>query len=156
MKSLSHRLKSYLIAAIVIVVLAMPFAVGLVGIAPTARAATQNIATAIPGVVTMPFHISGTRTDTSTAGAIKFAMPFKVRLLGVGAVARTASGTMTFDLVDDGVSVLSSAITASTNYVEGTLANPVVLDESLMAVNISGSGGPSFADITLFITGIRE
>lgn len=127
-----------------------------------ATAATPNYAVAIPNIVVIPFHVSGQYTAT-TANVVKFNMPFKARLIGVGATARASGGTtptLTVDLKDDTVSVLSSAIsiTAGT-YSEGTLvtANQPVLDESVMTVDFTiGGTSPTWNDITIFITAVRE
>lgn len=125
-----------------------------------ALAATQNYAIAVPGVVVIPFHVSGQYTAT-TANVITFAMPFKCRLIGVGATARASGGTsptLTVDVLDDSVSVLSAAIsiTAGT-YSEGTIANAVVADESVMTVTLTiGGTSPTWNDITVLITGVRE
>lgn len=144
------------IFASTLIALAMLFA------AFAAPAATPNYALAIPGVVVIPFHISGQYTAT-TANVVKFNMPFKCRLVGVGATARASGGTtptLTVDLKDDTVSVLSSAIsiTAGT-YSEGTIvtANQPVLDESVMTVDFTiGGTSPTWNDITVFITVVRE
>lgn len=127
---------------------------------PAAVAASTNFAISQPGVVVIPFHISGQYTATA-ANVVKFAMPFKCRLIGVGATARASGGTsptLTVDLKDDTVSALSAAIsiTAGT-YSEGTIANAVVADESVMTVDITiGGTSPTWNDITIFITAVRE
>lgn len=147
---------SHLIAGLMLV------AVALIVSLPTAPAvaATTNYAISQPGVVVIPFHISGQYT-TSTTAVIKFAMPFKCRLIGVGANARASGGTsptLTVDLLDDGVSTLSAAIsiTAGT-YSEGTITNAVVADESVMTVNLAiGGTSPTWNDITVLITCVRE
>ncbi len=137
--------------------LALAFAVALPAIAP---AATPNYSTAIPGVVVIPFHISGQYTAT-TANVVKFAMPFKARIVGVAATARASGGTsptLTVDLKDDTVSALSSAmsITAGT-ITEGTIANASVADESVMTVDFTITGtSPTWNDITVFLTVLRE
>lgn len=142
-----------------VAVLALAMSIGLVA-APPAVAATQNYGIAIPGLVVIPFHISGQYTAT-TANVVKFAMPFKCRLIGVGATARASGGTsptLTVDLKDDTVSALSSAIsiTAGT-YSEGTIANASIGDESVMTVDLTiGGTSPTWNDITIFITVIRE
>lgn len=124
------------------------------------NAATQNYSGAINGVVVIPFHISGQYTAT-TASVVKFAMPFPCRIIGVGATARASGGTsptLTVNLLDDGVSALSGAIaiTAGT-YAEGTIANAVVADESVMTVDLTiGGTSPTWNDITVLVTVVRE
>lgn len=125
-----------------------------------AIAATPNYSTAIGGVVVIPLHISGQYIATTT-GVTRFAMPFKARLVGVGASARASGGTaptLTVDLLDDGTSALSSAISVTAgSYTEGTIANAVVADESVITVNFAITGtSPTWNDITIFITLLRE
>ena len=128
--------------------------------APATVAATPNYSTAISGVLVIPFHVSGQYTATTTS-VVKFAMPFKCRLIGVGATARASGGTsptLTVDLKDDTVSTLSSAIsiTAGT-WSEGTIANAVVADESVMTVDLTiGGTSPTWNDITVLVTCVRE
>ncbi len=154
MKSLKKILTS--IAAMAAVLIA------LVAIPPgnPAVAATTNYPISQPGVVVLPFHISGQYT-TTTANVVKFAMPFKCRLIGVGATARASGGTsptLTVDLKDDTVSTLSSAISVTAGtYSEGTIANAVVADESVMTVDLTiGGTSPTWNDITVLITCVRE
>ena len=153
--NLTKKISSFFIGALLaIAMLAGAFT------APSAIAATPNYAISQPGVLVIPFHISGQYTAT-TANVVKFAMPFKCRIVGVGATARASGGTtptLTVDLKDDTVSALSSAIaiTAGT-YSEGTIANAVVADESVMTVDFTITGtSPTWNDITVFITVLRE
>ena len=144
-------MKKIILAALLMLAVFMP---------TLSPAATPNYGVAIPGVVVIPFHISGQYTAT-TASVIKFAMPFKCRLVGIGATARASGGTsptLTVDVLDDTVSVLSStiSITAGT-YSEGTIANAAVADESVMTVTLTiGGTSPTWNDITVFITAVRE
>lgn len=151
MKKISHFFIGALLA---IAMLAAAFT------APSAVAATQNYSTAIPGVVVIPFHISGQYTAT-TANVVKFNIPFKARLIGVGATARASGGTtptLTVDLKVATVSALSApiSITALT-YSEGTIANAVVADEAAVTVDLTiGGTSPTWNDITVFVTVLRE
>jgi hypothetical protein len=148
------KLSSFLLGAV------LAFVLGLGAFIAPASAATTNYAISQPGVVVIPFHISGQYTAT-TANVVKFNMPFKCRLVGVTATARASGGTsptLAIDLKDDTVSALSStiAITAGT-VAEGTIANPVVADESVMTVDFTITGtSPTWNDITIFITAVRE
>ncbi len=151
-KKISNFVTGLLLAVVLMFAAILPTAPAL--------AATPNYSTAIGGVVVIPFHISGQYTAT-TANVVKFAMPFKCRLVGVGATARASGGTtptLTVDLKDDTVSTLSAAIsiTAGT-YAEGTIANAVVADESVMTVDFTITGtSPTWNDITILITAVRE
>lgn len=135
-------------------------AVAALLILPAAKpiaAATQNYFTGVP-VVTFPIQLSGNYTAT-TNNAARFVVPYKMRVIGVGAIARnTSAGALDVNVTDDGTSMLSSAINVSTSaWTEGTIANASVTDESLLAVNLSISGAsPGWSDITVLITGVRE
>lgn len=125
-----------------------------------AAAQTPNYAVAIPGVVVIPFHVSGQYTATAV-GVARFAMPFPARIVGVHASARASGGTsptLTVNLMDDGASVLSAAITVTAgNITHGTVANPVISDESVMTVDLTiGGTSPTWNDITIFVTAVRE
>jgi len=127
---------------------------------PSARAVTPNYAIAVPGVVTIPIQLSGQYTTNTTAVA-RFAMPFKARVIGVSASARASGGTsptLTVDLQDDGTSVLSAPVGVTAGSVsEGTIANPLVADESVMTVNLAiGGTSPTWDDITILITVVRQ
>lgn len=130
------------------------------GATESAPAATPNYSIAVPGVVVIPFHVSGQYTAT-TSGVVRFAMPFKCRLVGIGASARASGGTsptLTVDLLDDGVSSLSSPISVTAgSYTEGAVANAVIGDESVMTVNLTiGGTSPTWNDITILLTVLRE
>ena len=94
-------------------------------------AATQNFSVFVPGVVVIPIHISGQYTATTNPVAM-FKLPFKAKLLGVSATARTSGGTsptLTVDVEDDGTTVLSSAISVTAGTVsEGTIAAASIAD----------------------------
>lgn len=143
---------------IIAVMLACAFAI--VAALPAANAATPNYSTAIGGVVLIPLQLSGQVTATTTS-VVKFAMPFKAKIIGVSATARASGGTsptLTVDLLDDTVSALSAplSITAGT-VAEATIANAAVADESIMSVNLAITGtSPTWNDITILVTVIRE
>lgn len=132
----------------------------IVAALPAATAATPNYSTAIGGVVVIPLQLSG-QVTTTTTNVVKFAMPFKAKIIGVSATARASGGTsptLTIDLLDDTVSALSAplAITAGT-VAEATIANAAVADESIMSVNLAIAGtSPTWNDITILVTIIRE
>ncbi|MGQ0545551.1 MAG: hypothetical protein ACT4P3_09500 [Betaproteobacteria bacterium] len=126
---------------------------------PTAEAATPNISVGGGQVMVLPVFIAGQRTATVTP--VKFAMPQPCDMIGVGATARASGGTsptLTVDLQDDGVSVLSSAIsiTAGT-WSEGTISNAAIGDESVMTVVLTiGGTSPTWDDITVVLTCARK
>lgn len=126
----------------------------------TINAATQNYSVAIPGVQTLPLHLSGQYTATET-GVVQFAIPFKCRVIGVTASARASGGTsptLTVDVQDDGASILSAPVSVTAGSIsEGTISSPVLIDESVVTVNLAITGtGPTWDDITVLITVVRE
>lgn len=153
MKTLSSWYKK--LGALTVVVLVA--AVLILPAAGPVVSATQNYFTGVP-VVTFPIQLSGTYTAT-TNNAARFVVPYKMRVIGVGAIARnTSAGALDVDVTDDGTSLLSSAVNVSTGaWTEGTIANASVADESLLAVNLSiGGANPGWSDVTVLITGVRE
>ena len=130
-------------------------------LAPAATlAATQNYSNAIPGLLVIPFHISGQYTATTNPVA-KFVLPFQAKLLGVSATARASGGTsptLTVDVEDDGTTVLGSAISITAGTVsEGTVAAADIADESVIEVVLTiGGTSPTWNDITVLLTVIRD
>lgn len=139
-----------LFAVIVLAVLA------LVGC--SAEAATPNYAPDKP-VVLMPFHVSGQYTASTTA-VIKFALPFKAKLIGISATARASGGTsptLTVDLKQATVTVLSAPISITAGTVaEGTITTATLTDEASITVDLAITGtSPTWNDITILVTLVR-
>lgn len=123
---------------------------------PEAQAATNAPLSA--GVMTFPFHITGT-TSATTTKSVNFNMPQKCQLVGAGASARTTSGTMTVDVLNGAASIMSSPIAFSLSgvYTEGTIGTPAIADEAAISVTLTPSGGtPTFSDITVLLTCVRN
>jgi hypothetical protein len=131
----------------------------LSGSVPPAPAATPNmILMAQEQAIVLHF---GGPYITSAIGAARFKLPFPARLIGVSAGARTSGGTsptLTVDLQKAGASVLAGPISVTAGSVtEGAVAVPTLDDESIMTVNLAiGGGSPSWADITVTITLVRQ
>lgn len=128
-------------------------------LAVPAAAATSNVPSAIPGVLTLPVLISGQRTATTVA-VVRFKLPFAARVLGVSATARASGGTtptLTVDVLDDGTTILSAPISITAAAVaEGTVSAPAVADESVITVNLAiGGSSPTWDDIVVLITLFR-
>lgn len=128
--------------------------------APPNQAATPNVAVATPGVVLMPVHLQGQFTADVTAVAT-LKLPFPARVLGVSASARASGGTsptLTVDVLDDGTTVLSAPIAVTAGAVaEGTLAAPVIADESVITIDLAITGtNPTWDDVDVLITLIRN
>lgn len=124
------------------------------------RADTPNLSVATPGVVLLPIHLQGQHTANVTAAA-RIKLPFPAKVLGVSASARASGGTtptLTVDVLDDGVSMLSAPITVTAGAVaEGTVAAATVADESLLTVNLAiGGSTPTWDDIDVLVTLVRH
>ena len=125
-----------------------------------ARAATQNLSVATPGVVLLPVHIQGQHTASVTAAA-RIKLPFPAKVLGVTAAARASGGTsptLTVDVLDDGTSVLSAPISVTAGAVaEGTVTSTAIADESVVTVNLAiGGTSPTWDDIDVLVTLVRR
>lgn len=130
--------------------------------APAIYAQTPNVTVGAGQVVTIPILIAGQRTGNVTAVA-RFALPFPGDVLGVAASARASGGTsptLTVDVMDDGVSILSAPVAVTAGAVaQATLAStvPAVADESVMTVNLAITGtSPTWDDIMVLITVSRK
>jgi hypothetical protein len=120
---------------------------------------TKNIPISTPGVVLLPIHLAGDYGSSLTAVS-RIKLPFKAKVLGASGSARASSGTdptLTFDVKDDGTSILDApkAITA------GAVAEAAVdeskddiADESVVTVDIAigGTDTPTFTDIDILLT----
>lgn len=150
MKSLKRFTHTLIAAAIAMLALFLP----------PAMAATPNYSQAVAGVEVIPIQLSGQYTANVTA-VTRFALPFPARVVGVSASARASGGTsptLTVDLLDDGTSILSSPVSVTAGSVaEATISTAAVADESVMTVNLAiGGSSPTWDDITLFVTVIRQ
>lgn len=154
----SFKRKSFFTAALAAIVATVLVIAGSFPV--PAQAATPNYSASNPSIVVVPFHISGQYTVT-TAGVVKFNLPFRARLIGIGANARASTGTsptLTVDLKVTGVSVLTAPIslTAGT-YSEGAIgASSQIPDEASVTVDLNiGGTSPTWNDITVFLTLVR-
>ena len=126
-----------------------------------ARADTDNISVATPGVILLPFHLDGQFTAT-TADAATIKLPFEAKVIGISATARASGGTtptLTVDVDDDDVALLASAISVTAGTVsEGTLAtSTVVADESEITIDLTiGGTNPTWDDIDILLTLVRR
>lgn len=134
----------------------------LLATAPGERveAATSNVASAYD-VQVIPIILSGQRIAT-TADVVQFKLPFPGALIGVSATARASGGTtptLTIDVQDDGVTVLSAPISITAATVsEGvvTTTGAVIADESEITIDLTITGtSPTWDDITVLLTVVR-
>ncbi|MBF0248038.1 MAG: hypothetical protein HQL36_08210 [Alphaproteobacteria bacterium] len=126
----------------------------------TAHADTSNLSVSTPGVVLLPVHLQGQHTADVTAAA-RIKLPFPAKVLGVSAAARASGGTtptLTVDVLDDGVSMLSAPIAVTAGAVaEGTVTSTAVGDESVVTVNLAiGGTTPTWDDIDVLVTLVRN
>jgi hypothetical protein len=126
-----------------------------------APAATTNVSVQAPDVVAFPFLVAGQRTATQTA-VVRFKLPFPAQVLGVSATARVSGGTtptLTIDVMDDGVSVLTTPVTVTGGAVaEASLDSTKITigDESVITINTAiGGTSPTWDDICVLITLVR-
>lgn len=123
-----------------------------------AQAATPNYPLATQ-VLVVPLHVSGQYTAT-TAAVARFALPFKGKLVGVGASARASGGTtptLTVDVKAGGSTLLSAPISVTAGaYAEGTITTSAVADEAAITVDLTiGGTSPTWNDITIVLTFVR-
>lgn len=128
--------------------------------ASTAAAARENL-----GVSNTPFTfaLSDETTEITTGTAkITFRVPYACTLTDVRASLTTASssGLPTFDINENGVSVLSTKLTIDANEKTSTTATtPVVISDSSLAddaeitidIDVAGTGATG-AKITMYLT----
>ncbi len=135
--------KSFLIAGMMLLLLAV-----------SALASTPNPTPNSSGYDVLTFSINKQYTAT-TAGVVRFKMPWPAKLVTVQATARASGGTtptLTVDLKEAGVSKFTTpiAITAGTvsEGVVGTIFR--VADEAVMTVDLTiGGTSPTWDDITV-------
>lgn len=134
-------------------------AIGALFALPPAYAATPNFAPST-SVYVIPIQISKQWTTTTT-NVVRFAIPFKARLVGVSASARVSGGTtptLTVDVLKGGVTVLSAPVTVTAGAVaEGTVTVPTLEDESVITMTLTiGGTTPTWDDITVLLTVVRN
>jgi hypothetical protein len=108
----------------------------------------------------IPFQIGGQYTAT-TAGVVKFTLPYPVKLVGVSATARASGGTtptLTVDVKEGGTTVLSAPVSVTAGTVsEGTITDATLADEASMTVDLAiGGTTPTWNDITVLLTVVRR
>ncbi len=119
-----------------------------------AIAATQNYS-GVP-ITTLPVFISGQRTASASSVA-SFQVPAKMKLIGVSATARSASGvtdTLTLDVRAGATSVLSAPLAVSSVGVsEGTITTSTIPDETVLRIDTAiGGTNPAWNDISVLLT----
>lgn len=133
--------------------------VALASVPMGAMAATTNY-NLNADVEVIPFHISGQYTAT-TAGVVRFALPFPAKLVGVSAAARASGGTsptLTVDVKEAGTTVLSAPFSVTAGAVsEGTITDSALADEGVITADLTiGGTSPTWNDITILLTVVRR
>lgn len=128
-------------------------------ITPVAVADTTNYPLTVQTSI-IPFHISGQYTAT-TAGVVRFKLPYAAKLIGVSATARASGGTsstLTVDVKEAGTTVLSAPVSITAGTVsEGTITDTLLADESTITADLTiGGTSPTWNDITLLLTVVRR
>lgn len=116
-------------------------------------AATTNISSASSNYHILTFPLNRQYTAT-TAGVVRFKMPYPARLVTVQATARASGGTsptLTVDVQEAGTTVLSSAVSVTAGTVsEATISDPEIADEAVVTVDLTiGGTSPTWDDITV-------
>ena len=122
--------------------------------------AVTNYPDEVGQYIILPLHVCRQITASVTA-IFRFKMPAKATLIGVSASARASGGTtptLTVDLLETGVSVLSAPIAVTAGAVaEGTITDKELADEAVMTVNLAVTGTtPTWDDITVQIDMLRH
>lgn len=131
----------------------------LVSVPMSAMAATTNY-NLNADVEVFAFHVSGQYTAT-TAGVVRFALPFPAKLVGVSASARASGGTsptLTVDAKEAGTTVLSAPFAVTAGAVsEGTITDTALADEAVITADLTiGGTSPTWNDITILFTVVRK
>lgn len=144
--------KTVLILALVIAALA-----GLIyqGSFADADAATANPGPSLTGYQVVVLPISA--ITTTTAGIVKFKLPWPVKILHMSQSAAATTGVVTLDLVNSsGTSLLSVVSTVSTTAntttdatLTATTANLNVTDETALQINTANTGTANNVTVTL-------
>jgi hypothetical protein len=122
---------------------------------------TPNVPAGGSPVTPILIHLSGQYTTSRTAVST-FKLPFAAKLIGVCAAARVSGGTtptLTVNVKDDGVSVLTSAVSvtggaAADASIDSTKAQ--IADESVMTIDLTiGGTSPTWDDIDVLLTFVR-
>lgn len=119
-----------------------------------AIAATQNYS-GVP-VSMLPVFLSGEHTASASSVA-SIQVPAKMKLIGVSATARSASGvsdTLTLNVRAGATSVLSAPLAVSSvSVAEGTITTSTIPDETVLHIDTSiGGTSPAWYDISILLT----
>ena len=116
-------------------------------------AATANISSASSNYHILSFALNRQYTAT-TAGVVRFKLPYPARLVTVQAAARASGGTtptLTVDVLEAGTTVLSTPVSVTAGSVaEATISDAEIADEAVVTVDLAiGGTNPTWDDITV-------
>jgi hypothetical protein len=125
-----------------------------------AHAATVNISPASSNYHILTFPLNRQYTAT-TAGVLRFKMPYPAILITVQATARASGGTsptLTVDILETAVSVLSAPVSVTAGTVsEATITDANIADEAVVTANLAITGtSPTWDDITIVLVIARK
>ncbi len=121
----------------------------------SSEADTQNYSEVVTGVQFVSLPIMGTYTASRT-GIVTFQIPFKAKVLGVSAKARSEAGTtptLTVDVKENGTTILSAPFSVySSAITAGTISDSTLADESTISIDLAiGGTSPNYQDITVIL-----
>jgi hypothetical protein len=137
---------------IVMLIIAAVFGTALMLQPRAASAGPSNPATGASGYQVLILPISA--ITATTTGIVKFNAPWNFRVNRISSYANSVTGTVTVDVKNSaGTSLLSSAMTLSTVYTEGTVTTDSgtrnITDETAVSVNTANTG--SATNVTLLL-----
>ena len=127
---------------------------------PLAWADTVNISPASSNYHILTFPLNKQYIAT-TAGVLRFKMPYPATLITVQATARASGGTsptLTVDILEAGVTVLSAPVSVTAGTVsEATITDANIADEAVVTANLAITGtSPTWDDITIVLVVARK
>lgn len=122
-------------------------------VAHNAVASTQNYS-GVP-LVTMPVYIQ--QATASASSVASFQIPAKMKLIGMSATARAASGvtdTLTLNLRAGATAAISAPLAVSSVAVsEATITTSTIPDETVIHIDTAvGGTNPAWYDISVLLT----
>lgn len=158
MKKLYTHCKAVLAGIAAAALFALCLTAGMIAAPGDAGAATVNQPPSV-NVEVITLHVSGQYTATTTSVA-RMQLPFRAKVIGVSATSRVSGGTsptLTIDVLEGAVSILSAPISITAGTVtEGVITDDDIADEALLNVNFAITGtSPTWNDMTILLTLVR-
>jgi hypothetical protein len=159
MKLFSRMILAVLLVLVALAPAPMWLAPPALGPAP-AWADTVNISPASSNYHILTFPLNKQYIAT-TAGVLRFKMPYPATLITVQATARASGGTsptLTVDILETAVTVLSAPVSVTAGTVsEATITDANIADEAVVTANLTiGGTTPTWDDITIVLVVARK